>query len=95
MKTTQCLALSVMMAISTGALAANARMQADKQSVDQACTAEAAAANCGQDQVGTGLLTCIHAYKKTNPSFKLSPNCATAIKQLHTDRSELKQQPKP
>jgi hypothetical protein len=95
MKTTQRFVLTAMMAISTGAFAANAQMQADKQSVDQACTAEAATANCGQDQVGTGLLKCIRAYKKANPSFKLSPNCAAAMKQLHTDRSELKQQPKP
>jgi hypothetical protein len=95
MKTTQYLILAAMMAISTGALAANAQMQTDKQSVDQACTAEAAAANCGQDQVGTGLLKCIRAYKKANPGFKLSPNCAAAIKQLHTDHNELKQQPKP
>ncbi|GEM_PF-1443844 len=95
MKTTQHLVLAGIMVISTGALAANAQIQAGKQGVDQACTAEAATANCGQDQVGTGLLKCIHAYKKANPSFKPSPNCAAALKQLHAEHKELKEQPKP
>jgi len=63
---------------------------ADKQAVDSACTAEATAAGCGSEQVGSGLLKCIGAYKKANKGFKLSPGCKAAIDKLKTDRAAKK-----
>ena len=70
---------------------ANADMASDKQSIDNACTQEASTAGCGNDQVGTGLLKCIHAYKKANQqTFKISDGCKAAMKQLHVDRKSAK-----
>jgi len=58
---------------------------ADKLTVDTACTADAATAKCGNEKVGTGLLKCIHAYKKANPSYQVSQSCKDAMKALHAD----------
>ncbi len=53
---------------------------ANAQNVDSACTQEAATANCGNEKVGTGLMNCLHKYKKANPSFKISEQCHAAMK---------------
>ncbi|MGZ3703582.1 MAG: hypothetical protein ACXWSD_17625, partial [Bdellovibrionota bacterium] len=51
-----------------------------------ACTAEAQTAGCGSEQVGTGLLKCIHAYKKAHKKdFKLSDGCKAALQKEHAD----------
>ena len=70
----------------SSAFAADPTMKADAQSIDTACAADAATANCGADKVGTGLLKCLHAYKKANKSFKFSSGCKDAMKQMHKDR---------
>jgi hypothetical protein len=58
---------------------------ADAQAVDQACTADAATAQCGSEKVGSGLMKCLGAYRKANPSFKLSEGCHEAMEKLHAD----------
>ena len=50
--------------------------------VNAACTSEANTANCVNEKVGTGLLKCIHAYKKHHKDFKVSDGCKSAMKSL-------------
>lgn len=59
----------------------------DALAIDAACSAEAQTAGCGDEKVGTGLLKCIHAYKKAHrKDFHLSDACKAAIKKGHEDR---------
>ncbi len=63
-------------------------VKADKLAADNACKAEGAAAGCGAEQVGTGLLKCIHAYHQAHKAtFKVSAGCHAAIKQLKADKT--------
>ena len=67
--------------------APDAAISADRTAVDNACTTEAQTAGCGADQVGTGLMKCIHAYKKANKkTFQISPGCKTAMENIHADK---------
>jgi hypothetical protein len=63
---------------------------ADAQAIDSACSADAATAGCGSEQVGTGLLKCLHAYKKAHKDFKFSDSCREATKKARTDRKAKK-----
>lgn len=58
----------------------------DAIAVNTACTQDASTAGCGNEKVGTGLMKCIHAYKKTNKDFKISDGCRAAMKKLHEDK---------
>ncbi len=83
--------MTVMLALfvsSPSAFAApDATMAADRTNVDNACTTEAQTAGCGAEKVGTGLMKCIHAYKKANKkTFQISPGCKTAMQQIHADK---------
>lgn len=63
----------------------------DALAIDQACTAEAQTAGCGSEQVGTGLLKCIGAYKKANKkNFKISDGCKAAMQKARADRKTKK-----
>jgi hypothetical protein len=64
----------------------DAAIQADNQAIDAACTSDAQTAGCGTEQVGKGLLKCLHAYKKANPSYKFSASCKSAMMQRHADK---------
>ena len=64
--------------------------EADRESVDAACVTDAATAKCGTDKVGTGLLKCLHAYRKANPTYKFSAGCKTAMQTLRADRKAAK-----
>ena len=64
---------------------------ADAQAVDAACSQEATTAGCGTEKVGTGLLKCLHAYKKEHKDFKFSDGCKSAMKTMHADRKAHKQ----
>ena len=58
----------------------------DAQAVDSACSAEAQTAGCGSEQVGSGLLKCIHAYHQAHKKdFKLSPGCKAAMGKERAD----------
>ena len=96
MMTKQGLASAVVHLLAGAAAAASAGpLLADKQSVDQACAAEAATAQCGGEQAGHGMLKCIGSYRKANPAFRVSPACSAAIKQLRGDRRAMKNQQAP
>ncbi|HVT34518.1 MAG TPA: hypothetical protein VHE37_02965 [Nevskiaceae bacterium] len=88
MKKTKMLLLALTLCGTGVAYAAvDATMQADKQGIDAACTADAATAGCGSDQVGTGLKKCLAAWHKADPkNHHLSAGCETAMKAMHSDR---------
>ena len=75
-----------MMSVASFAYAEGHEMKgADAQAIDTACATDAATANCGTEKVGTGLLKCLHAYKKANESFKFSAGCKAAMQKMHQD----------
>lgn len=81
--------LSLALLCSLTSVMAAENKSADAQAVDQACSQEAQTASCGSDKVGTGLLKCIHAYKKEHKKdFKISEGCKTAMKTLRADRKQ-------
>ncbi len=84
--------LSTALFVSGVAFAApSATIQADKQNADNACKAEGTAAGCGAEQVGTGLLKCIHQYHMAHKAdFKVSAGCHAAMKQLKADKASAK-----
>ena len=61
-------------------------LAADAQAIDVACKAEAAAAGCGQEVVGKGLLKCMGSYKRTHSDFKFSDGCRSAMRQMKQDK---------
>jgi hypothetical protein len=63
-----------------------ASQKPDAQAIDQACAGDAGTAGCGSDQVGTGLLRCLRAYKKSHKDFKFSDGCKAAMKKARRDR---------
>jgi len=69
----------------SGAQASNPILSGPESAVNSACTQEAATAGCGTEVAGHGLVRCIHAYKKANPSFNPSPTCHAAIKVFLSD----------
>jgi len=79
--------LAVSLLSVSSVFAADATMKADAQSIDTACTADAATASCTgpEAKVGTGLLKCLHAYKKANHAYKFTPSCKAAMEQMHAD----------
>jgi hypothetical protein len=83
MKTLICITL---LSMSLTTFAADPAMKADAQAVDSACTADAQTAGCGSEKVGTGLLKCLHAYKKAHHDFKFSDSCKASMKKMHQDR---------
>jgi hypothetical protein len=68
------------------AFAADPAMQADNDAINSACATEAQTASCGADKVGTGLLKCLHAYKKAHKDFKFSDGCKSAMDKRHADK---------
>ena len=67
--------------------AANPGMAADNSAVETACSADAATAGCGSEKVGSGLLKCLHGYKKAHKAdFKFSAGCKSAMKQRRADK---------
>lgn len=80
------LAAAVLLSASV-AYAADATIQADKDAILTNCSTDAQTAGCGTEKVGTGLLKCLHAYKKANAGYKFAPTCKTAMMQLKADKS--------
>ncbi len=88
MKLTLITALALIQ-LCSAAYADDNQLKADREAVNSACTAEAATASCGEKEVGSGLLKCIHTYKKAHrKDFKISEGCKTAMKKLKEDRHE-------
>ncbi len=65
-----------------------AQMEAQRNAVESACSAEATATGCAGKEVGKGLLKCMHEYKKANKDFKFSDGCKEATKDLKHERKE-------
>lgn len=68
----------------SSSFAAESQM-ASAQATNTTCTAEAETAGCGNDKVGTGLLNCLHDYKKAHKEFKITDSCEASLKQLRRD----------
>ncbi|WP_409477982.1 hypothetical protein [Pseudobdellovibrio sp. HCB154] len=67
-----------------------AKMAAHKTEVNQACAADAEKAGCSGKEVGTGLMKCLHAYKKANKDFQISEGCKASTKSLRDERKTVK-----
>jgi hypothetical protein len=79
---------AILLSSASAFAAPDAAIQADNNSIDSACSAEAKTAGCGNEVVGKGLLKCIHAYKKANKkAFQISPACKSAMEQRHSDKA--------
>ena len=61
-------------------------MQEDDQVVNEACSADAKAAGCGDIAVHKGLLSCINSYKKSHSDFQISAECKAARKKRQVDK---------
>ncbi|MDD5277067.1 MAG: hypothetical protein PHR16_13415 [Methylovulum sp.] len=72
------------------AASAQADIKTDKQGIDTACAQEAALANCGSEQVGSGLLKCLHAHKIANKSVQFSDACKAALTNFRADKKAIK-----
>jgi hypothetical protein len=83
------IALSSILSLSAFA-EGKAAQGADAQAIDSACTADAGTAGCGSEQVGTGLLKCLHAYKKAHHDFKFSDACKASMEKAHADHKAKK-----
>lgn len=49
------------------------------EAINSNCRVEATTAGCMGKKVGTGLIRCLHAYKKSNRDFQFSPACAHSL----------------
>lgn len=70
----------------TTAMAAESK-KPEALAVDSACSAEGQTAGCGSEKVGTGLLKCIHTYRRSHKDFTVSSGCKDALKSLHSARA--------
>ena len=85
MKTILC-TLALVLSPMISSAAGHEAKGADAQAIDAACAADAKTANCGDEKVGTGLLKCLHAYKKEHKKdFKVSDGCKSAMEKMHED----------
>lgn len=71
-----------------------AEMEAGRNAVESACTAEASETGCTGKEVGKGLLKCMHEYKKAHKDFKFSDACKNATKDLKHERKEFRKHKK-
>lgn len=76
------------------ALSCQADIKADKDAVNKACAQDAQTANCPDAKMGTGLLKCLHQYKKANKGFKNSETCQSALDNFNQNKLKSKQQNK-
>jgi hypothetical protein len=82
--------ISTLLLMGTSVLA-NEQLKADRAAVNESCKAEGVTAGCGENKVGTGLLKCIHKYRKEHKEFKVSQVCKASMRKLHLDRRALKE----
>lgn len=58
---------------------------ANDNPIDTACAADAKTAGCSDKKVGSGLLTCLHEYKKSHKEFALSAGCKEQVEHRKTE----------
>lgn len=84
------LVLTTMMAVSSWAFAGNStpseEVLKNREAVKAACSQEITTANCGDKEIGKGLLKCVSQYRKQNKDFKISDGCKTAMKDLRKNK---------
>lgn len=80
---------AVLMALATTAYAKENKSP-EAEAINAACASDAATAKCEGEKVGTGLLKCLHAYKKSTPGYKFSSACHDAMKAGRKARKESK-----
>ena len=85
-KNVSALAIAFAITASSAYAAPSPALQADDQAINAACSADAAASGCTGKQVGTGLMKCMHAYKKATPAFKFSDSCKSAMQKRRADK---------
>lgn len=87
------LTLSLLLALTSG-FAGEAK-SAGAQAVNNACAEDAKLAGCEGEKVGTGLLKCLHAYKKSHKQeFKLSEGCKESMKSLKEENKAKREEKK-
>ncbi len=86
MKMLNLLVVGTLVSLSCSLSFAEEKMKADAEAINSACATDSATASCGADKVGTGLLKCLHKYKKENKAYKFTDGCKAAMKQMHADR---------
>lgn len=59
--------------------------QENAAAINAACAADAKTAGCGDKKVGSGLLVCLHEYKKSHKDFTLSAGCKEQIEKKKAD----------
>lgn len=70
--------------------------EAEAAKVKAACSAEIAATGC-KEELGHGLLKCIHEYKEKNKDFKVSDACHASVKEgreMHKERKMMRMERK-
>lgn len=73
--------------LNSSAFSADPVLTNDNEAINAACSTESTTAGCGTEKVGTGLLKCLHSYKKSHPEFKFSDTCKTAMQKRHADKA--------
>lgn len=71
-----------------------AKMAEHKAEVNQACAADAEKTGCAGKEVGSGLLKCLHAYKKEHKDFEISEGCKASTKNLRDEKKSWKEKKK-
>ena len=61
--------------------------------VKAACSAEIATSGCKED-LGQGLLRCVHAYHEAHKDFKVSDACHNVVKEEREERHERREERK-
>ncbi len=65
------------------------------QAINAACATDSQTAGCDGKEVGTGLIRCLHAYRKQHKQdFKISESCKAALKASREERKEKRQERK-
>lgn len=59
------------------------------QAINSACVSDAQTAGCGEKKVGSGLIMCLHTYKKSHAKdFHFSDSCKAALESVKEKRKE-------
>ena len=64
------------------------QLKSDRETMNNTCAEESKVAGCDGEKVGTGLLKCIHAYRKGHKKeFKVSESCKMAMQKFRSDKT--------
>lgn len=64
------------------------QLKSDREVINNSCIEESKIAGCGNEKVGTGLIRCIHNYRREHKKdFKVSEACKLSMQKLRTDKA--------